>query len=256
MASIFPGMDPFLEDPAFWEDFRRRFITEIADYLLPRLPSGYDARMDQRIRLIEATGDRHGTRLPDVAVNRTDEEPREARPASALATLEPITLPMLELDEERDVWVEIVRLPERRLVTAIEVFSPTNKEGDGAIEYHNKRMSLYSRRVNLVEIDLLRGGQRLTFARPLPPGDYYSFVTRQRRKAAEVYAWSLRDALPKISVPLQGTNPDVRLDLAEVFNQAYSRGQYSRHLRYDRPLEPPPREQEAAWIGECLKQRS
>jgi hypothetical protein len=189
METIFPGVDPFLEDPAFWEDFHRRFITEVADSLLERLPAGYDARMDERVRLVEAPAEPRGTRIPDVSVDRTGAAPARTRSTGAIATIEPVSLPMLELDEQRDVWVEIIHLPERRLVTAIEVFSPTNKEGDGAVEYHSKRMSFYARRLNLVEIDLLRGSQRLAFARPLPKGDYFAFVTRHRRRRADVYAW-------------------------------------------------------------------
>ena len=182
MASLFPGMDPYLEDPAYWEDFHRRFITELADNLLQRLPDTYDAHIDERVRLVEAEQGSVGTRLPDVSVDRKFRAPgvETRQSGSAMATLEPVAIPMPTLEEHRDVWIEIVHLPERRLVTAIEVFSPTNKEGDDAAVYHAKRLSLYSRHVNLVEIDLLRGGQRLSFAKPLPSGDYYAFVTRAR----------------------------------------------------------------------------
>src|SRR5439155_20452495 len=49
------------------------------------------------------------------------------------------------------------------LVTVIEVLSPTNKlpGSDGSREYAHKRERLLESHVNLVEIDLLRGGQRI-----------------------------------------------------------------------------------------------
>jgi len=246
-------MDPFLEDPAFWEDFHRRFITELADYLLEKLPDNYDAHIDERVRLVEAE---HGvgTRLPDVSVDRPIDlpPPSTSRGGGATATLEPVSIPMLMLEEHRDVWIEIVHLPQRRIVTAIEVFSPSNKEGDDAIDYHAKRMSLYARHVNLVELDLLRGGDRLTFAKPLPAADYYAFVTRARRRLVDVYHWHLRDPLPTIPVPLQAPDPDIGLEIAAVFAGAYERGRYSRRLRYGEPLRPPLSAKDAAWAAQIV----
>jgi hypothetical protein len=206
-------MDPYLEDPAFWEDFHRRFITQLADYLLEKLPETYDAHIDERVRLVEGA------------------------------------------QEHRDVWIKIVHLPERRLVTAIEVFSPSNKEGDGAVEYHAKRVSLYTRHVNLVELALLRGGERLSFAKPLPAGDYYAFVTRGRRRYVDVYPWKLRDRLPTIPIPLQSPDPDISLDLAAVFSGAYERGRYPRRLRYGKPLQPPMSAKDAAWASQIVGDR-
>jgi len=245
-------MDPYLEDPAFWEDFHRRFITGIADSLLEILPGGYDARIDERVRLVESEQGSVGVRLPDVSINRTTD--MGYAPAAAerqtVATLEPVSIPMLTFEEHRDVWIEIVHLPERHLVTAIEVFSPSNKTGNEAAAYHAKRISLYARHVNLVEIDLLRAGQRLSFALPLPAGDYYAFVTRGRHRSADVYAWKLRDPLPMIPVPLKSPDPDVQLDLAAIFRGTFERGRYRRQLRYDRPLRPPISSEDEVWAAQ------
>jgi hypothetical protein len=39
---------------------------------------------------------------------------------------------------------------------------------------------------------------------PLPRGEYLAFVGRSdRRPTVEVYAWSLRDRLPTIPIPLK-----------------------------------------------------
>lgn len=258
MESRFPGMDPFLEDPAFWEDFHRRFITAIADALLDRLPESYDAHIDERVRLVQADSGRAGSRLPDVGVDWLGGSSvlsgSSTRPAAGVATIEPVSIPMAALEEHRDVWVKIIHLPERSLVTTIEVLSPTNKTGDDAADYHNKRIELYTRGVNLVEIDLLRGGDRLSFAKPLPPGDYYAFVTReQRRPFVDVYTWALRDPLPSVPVPLLPQDGDAQLSLAQVFADAYRRGHYSTRLRYDRPLSPPMSPADQAWVNEVLK---
>lgn len=257
MKSPFPGMDPFVEDPAFWEDFHRRLISELADYLLQYLPESYDAHIDERVRLVEADRGAVGSRLPDVSVNWRDEaNPRSVPQTSALATLDPVSIPMASLEERRDVWIEILHLPERRLVTAIEVLSPTNKRGEDALDYHNRRLELYTRHVNLVEIDLLRGGDRLALTRPLPPGDYYVFVTRQRKPIVNVYSWGLIDPLPTVPVPLQPPDGDIALGLAEVFESTFSRGQYARRLRYDVSQVPPFAPDQAKWVAERLQERS
>ena len=53
MPSIFPGMDPYLEDPAFWPDFHDSFIVYWRDVLNDRLPESYDARVNERARVID-----------------------------------------------------------------------------------------------------------------------------------------------------------------------------------------------------------
>jgi hypothetical protein len=68
----------------------------------------------------------------------------------------------------------------------------------------------------------------------LPAGDYYAFVARgDRYPNAEVYAWTIRDRLPTIRIPLKAPDDDLVLDLARVFETAYARGRYWRRLRYD-----------------------
>jgi hypothetical protein len=70
-----------------------------------------------------------------------------------------------------------------------------------------------------------------------PPGDYYAIVARAgRRPDAEAYAWTLRQPLPAVPIPLRAPDPDVALDLAEVFRVCYDRGEYARILRYGTPL--------------------
>lgn len=51
MPSPFPGMDVYLEDPAFWPDFHARFITYWCDTLREFLPAGFEARVDERANL-------------------------------------------------------------------------------------------------------------------------------------------------------------------------------------------------------------
>jgi hypothetical protein len=143
------------------------------------------------------------------------------------------------------------------VVTIVEVLSPTNKRpgGDGRDAYLQKREEVLLSPAHLVELDLLRGGERLPALKPLPPGDYYAFVSRQRdRPMAAVYAWSLRSPLPAIPVPLAGDDRDVIPDLQSVFTDVYDRAGYDYTLDYERAVEPTLSEDDATWARERLSE--
>ena len=159
------------------------------------------------------------------------------------------------IDEVRDTWIEIRRLPDERLVTAIEVLSPTNKGSSGLTDYLDKRHRLRTQGVNLVEIDLLIAGRRLPMAKPLPPGDFFTIISRaSKSELGDVYAWSIQRPLPKIPIPLEDPDPDVFLDLAEVFALAYQRGRYARLINYNRPLDLPLHPQDKEWAEKVARE--
>jgi hypothetical protein len=85
----------------------------------------------------------------------------------------------------------------------------------------------------------------------LPPGDYYAMVARSdRRPDVEVYAWTVRQALPTIPIPLEAPDPDVGSDLGEVFAMAYERGRYARSLDYGKPPGVGLAGEDLAWAAE------
>jgi hypothetical protein len=153
--------------------------------------------------------------------------------------------------EVREGYIKIVRMPDQKLVTSIELLSPWNKFGEGIGEYRHKPRSLVNQGVHVVELDLLRRGRRTELAEPLPAGHYYAFVFRaDRRPDVSVYAWDMRRALPEIPIPLAAPDPDIRLALAAVVENAYQRGHYHRKVRYaGLPPEPLSRE-DATWIAD------
>jgi len=152
-------------------------------------------------------------------------------------------------DEVPERWIEIERLPDLALVTVIEILSPTNKSGLGRGQYLQKRRELLDQPVHLVEIDLLLRGLRLPMGGRLPPGDYYAFVSRaEKRVSSDVYAWSIRRALPAIPIPLSPPDPDLSLDLAAVVNRAYDQGRYHRLIHYTDPLDLPLAAEDQSWL--------
>jgi hypothetical protein len=143
-----------------------------------------------------------------------------------------------------------------RIVTLIELLSPTNKRpgSEGREQYLDKREEILQSRTNLVELDLLRGGQRLPMQTELPPGDYYALVRRGwRRHRAAVYAWTLRQKMPPIPIPLQKDEPEPTLDLQAALDLSYDRAAYQDSLDYSQSLQPPARAEDADWLKEVLR---
>jgi hypothetical protein len=248
MNSPFPGIDPYLEDQGHWPDFHSTFLNCCREALFEKLPQNYDARIDERFRLVEVDDKGERSRLiePDVAVVRRAGPPGPGaeQGGGVGLLLEPVIEPIgpVEVIEERLTWVEVRRLPGRELVTVIELLSPGNKTSPGREDYLSRRRALLNQEVHLVELDFLIGGRRL------PPGDSYALVTRaDRRPACEVYAWSVRQALPFVPVPLKAPDPDVMLDMLSVFRITYERGRYPRAVDYRAPLKLPFAEADRAW---------
>lgn len=52
-----------------------------------------------------------------------------------------------------------------------------------------------------------------------------------------VYAWTVREPLPVLPIPLLEPDADVRVSLATALTVAYARGRYERAIDYD---DPPP----------------
>jgi len=99
------------------------------------------------------------------------------------------------------------------------------------------RDALIDQPVNLVEIDLLLGGRPMPMGKNLHAGHYHAIVARTaNRPDAQVYAWTIRHALPPIPIPLRAPDADVRLDLDQPFDLTYRLGRFDRIVRHGSPL--------------------
>ena len=237
MPSPFPGMDPYLEQSACWRDFHLTFINYLRNAINDRLPQNYDARIEERVVILDSFDQPSQWFESDVAVAQetASSTAPQSRP-SVSGLLEPVTVPLIIPQRERQRYIEIYDYPEQTLVAVIEVLSPTNKRSRGRDEYLTKRDSLLNQEVHLIELDLLVGGQRLPVAEPLPADDYYAFVARaDRRPYCDVYHWSVRQPLPAIPIPLKAPDPDLIVELQPVFTEAFARGRYERRLRFAKP---------------------
>jgi hypothetical protein len=257
MPSPFPGMDPFIEGQV-WTGFHHHLIAEINAALVPQLRPRYRAYVEERVYVShEDAVDTHTSR-PDVTVARPAGGSGEGGVATAVLTA-PLTVALPIPEEVREPYLE-VRLGEtREVVAVIEVLSPGNKRpgGDGRREYLQKRDDVLRSGAHLIEIDLLRGGERLPTLRPLPERDYILLVSRAaRRPTAEVWPVGLREPLPHLPVPLAGRDPDAVLDLQAAVTAVYDRAGYDYLLDYAAPVSPPLPAEDEAWARGLLAARA
>ncbi|MBI4612637.1 MAG: DUF4058 family protein [Planctomycetes bacterium] len=249
MKSPFPGMDPFLESPAIWPDVHQRLITYCGDALQKEIGPRYYARMGERLYL--EGPERHV--VPDLVLIGAPEPGTGAR--AELEADTPLVV-MIEPTERREVFLEIRdSWTGSRVVTVIEVLSPSNKRGGpGRDLYRTKQAEILGSPVHLVEVDLLRDGQP-TVALPeewVPSGPYRVVVSRAPHGKREVYPIGLRARLPRLRIPLVPPDPDVVLDLQNAFERAYENGAYGRTVDYARATLPPLSPADEAWARELL----
>jgi hypothetical protein len=266
MPSPFPGMDPYLENADVFGGFHDQFIVHLAESLQAVLPPPYYAKGRQRI-WVERTD---GGRLPDVSVVRSAVwTSSKLETDSAVATL-PVTMPVqitvdqIPWTEFHETYLEVYTKQddERRLVTAIELLSPSNKaSGEKAHgEYRRKQDEVLSAEVNLIEIDLLRGGPHTTAVprRELQsrcgPCDYHVCLHRfDKPKDYFIYPIQLTERLPTIAIPLLPNIPPVEVPLQSVFERCYDAGPYRLEINY--ALDPPPPAllpERLAWVRSLL----
>lgn len=257
MPSPFPGMDPYLEAPEIWVDFHNNLASEIQATLNRLLGQRYVARLSPRVVLeIVETGELKSIR-PDIAVYQQPIEQGTIQTATAVLTA-PVESTVAIEEPVRLHSVEILEVGTMRLVTAIEILSPANKRlgTEAREEYLSKRRSILRTDAHLIEIDLLRGGERMPLEKPVPKAAYYIVLSRrQRRPIVEVWPIQIWEKLPTIPVPLLPPDPDVPLDLSAVVASVYERGAYDRIIDYRQPPPPPLADEEAKWIDSWLREK-
>ena len=260
MPSPFPGMDPYLEHPDFWQETHHWLISLIAESLVPQIRPKYEIAIEKRIYELNDTNDNNDDSLlvgiPDVAIKRQPNPPDVPTGSVAIATLTvPTTVKVPASEKIKQTYLEVREMATRQVVTAIEILSPVNKRsGDGRITYLKKRQSILGSLTHLVEIDLLRKGEPMPVLNNSIQSDYRVLVSRSdRRPMAELYAFNLRDSLPVFLLPLREEDVEPIVNLPELFAGVYDRAGYDYRIDYDRDPIPSLSEQNLVWAKELLQ---
>lgn len=257
MPSPFPGMDPFLEDSAIWPDVHNSLIAGIRDRLGPVLRPRYVVRLEERTYLSDPEGLVFLGR-PDLTVHAGTG--RTARPAEA-ATPEPagvggvLTVEVPAPDRVRETYIEVRAAQGAEVITVLEVLSPANKlGGEGRRIYEGKRRGVLATRTHLVEIDLVRAGDPMTVFGTDSKADYRILVSRgDRRPLADLRLFSLRDPIPRFSLPLLAGDDEPEVDVGDILASLYDRAAYDLTIDYAREPVPPLAERDRAFADDLLR---
>jgi len=253
-------MDPYLEH--IWLDVHSALVTYIRDQLQDRLPVDLCARMESRV-LVEVDDENLESRskYPDVFLAEASPSGGTAllNESSSIAAEPDMILVEARSEPATQRYIQIIDAQTGgRVVTSIELISPSNKRpGPGQELYLAKQDECLNAGVNLVEIDLTRGGNRLSILPPLwrldHPPTYIGCVRRAKDSARwAVYLMPLDQPLKPMRIPLRAKDEDVILELQPLVEQAYHRGRYG-NLDYNRPLDPPLDKDDAAFAEQILK---
>jgi hypothetical protein len=247
-------MNPYLEQDDVWNDFHERFMPYVADLIGAQLAAHYIVKIDEHVFIHEPSCEqRVFLGRGDVFVASRQPSAQEGTAGVSALTAAPAEVQLPAVDVEGVSYLEIRDRRDRRLVTVIELLSPSNKySGPDREQYLGKRGRLLRRSVHLVEVDLLRGGPRMPFASALPECDYYAMVSRmEKRPRADFWPIRLRDPLPVIPVPLREPDADARLDLAAVLHHVYDAARYVNYI-YEGTPQPALSAEETAWASQFV----
>jgi len=220
-TNFLPGMNPFLQ--ARWPDAHTRLIAYIGDSLNERLPSDLAViaeesisidfeETDVRLRADVAVVEQPILRFPDSIPAHDD--------TSTLTLAEPETIHAAPTQR----WLEI-RDVDNHLVSVIELLGPSNKTPRESANLARRHEQLIHGGVNVIEIDLIRGGLRT-----LPD--------------------ALSAELKDNDIPLRRTDKPVPLDLQPLIDRCYQTGRY---WLADYTRSPLVAEEDRPWIAERLR---
>ncbi len=250
MNKPFPGMDPYLEHSWIWPGVHTSLIAAMQLAIAGHVAPKYYVAIEERTYI--SIDD------PQSLVGRADATITGAphlEPGGGVATLPAPVMVQTPVSEEiRERYLEIRTVGEDRVITVIELLSPTNKRrGQGRNDYAAKRLDVLASWTNLVEIDLLRGGLRPAI-NPPPASHYYILLSRRPgRPNAELYPFSVTDAIPPFRVPLQRGDDEPELALGPLLANLYDQARYDLRLDYSKAPEPPLEGEFATWLDETLR---
>ncbi|MBR8832970.1 MAG: DUF4058 family protein [Stigonema ocellatum SAG 48.90 = DSM 106950] len=258
MASPFPGMNPYLENPLFWPEVHNLLIAAIFRKLNPQLRPKYKVAIEKRVY---QTTDEDSllVGVADVAVQSTQKTPLPQKATMAVASplVEAVTVDVTMPETVKETYLEVRDVTTQEVVTVIEILSPKNKrQGEGRNAYVKKRLQVLGSSTNLVEIDLQRDGKPIQQIQNNLQTDYRILVSPAfKRPKADLYAFNLPNMIPFYPLPLREMDTEPILGIQTLINELYDEGNYDLVIDYTQDPVPPLSQENAAWVDEVLKEK-
>ena len=155
-------------------------------------------------------------------------------------------------------YLEIREVATGRVVTSIEVLSPTNKRsGNGRDAYLSKRQRVLGSLTHLVEIDLLRSGRSMEILTEMPSSHYRILVSRSiDRPQAQLYGFNVQRSIPTVPIPLERGDEEPLLDLQRLWDEVYEQAGFDLTIDYSQAPIPALAKEDQLWwaaIGSSVR---
>lgn len=216
-AGPFPSrIDPWSEIGYYFQQIHNRMIGEIVDQIQDRLIDlGYLVGGDASLTI--ASG-----REPDIFVHRTAPHPGTMHSDTYASLAEAIAVEVgVEADDD-EYQLEALYVHERqsrKLVTVLEIISPSNK-GENSARYRGYRSHLLSEGVNFVEIDPTRSVSRLFESRWTQLYAYHTAIYLPG-ETPRIVGSAFDEPLKPFALPLR--NEVVPVNPQKAYDNAYRR---------------------------------
>lgn len=209
-----------IEQKRLWPSFHKDWLLQIRELVRPQLSQEFAIFVESESVLIAPCGPVTAF-SPDLSVVRPDQESLPQR-----GKLERVSATVLEVNEEIETFEQysllIRRVPENRVVAAAELISPTNKGVFGRLDrekYLRKREAYFDAGINVMEIDVLRQGERLLPAAldQLRQFDRTAWTVSHSsgRRHFRSWGWSDSEPLPRLEWEVEpGLSTLVDLEVA------------------------------------------
>lgn len=209
-----------IEKKRLWPSFHKDWLLQIRKLVRPQLSQEFAIIVESESVLITPYGPVTAF-SPDLSVARPEKDVLTQR-----RTLEQVSATVLEVNEEIETFEQysllIRHLPENRVIAAAELISPTNKGVFGRLDhekYLRKREAYFDAGINVMEIDVLRQGERLlpTALDQLRRFDRTAWTVSHSagHRHFRSWGWSESEPLPRLEWEIEpGLSTVVDLDIA------------------------------------------
>ncbi len=124
--------------------------------------------------------------IPDNLITKSSEtsiKDPESNVTVAVPSTQPLTIELALTETIKQGYLEVRRVGNGEVVTAIEILSPINRNAaEGRIKYEKKRQLILSSYTNFVEIDLLRQGNLMITLNQNIERDYCILVSPNNQR--------------------------------------------------------------------------
>lgn len=270
MPPAFPGMNPFLEGPPYWEILHGWFVRKLAELHIPNARAvGCEIDVERRLYQRDTNGRLMFIGEPDALAFPATERFVSPGPSTAMSAESHIAVAeavheIVWGDDDELPWQDYLVVREgrecRRTVAVVELLSPANKDDREYAEVYREKVRQYeSSQTSFMEIDLLRAGTNPSREKfpELPPTPYFVFVDRKlgRSHLEEGYPVRLPEPLPTVKLPLGPGRPDLPLNLGAAWSAVMEICWRDRWLQeFDSDPPGPLSDADRAWVRQIMKQ--